>query len=106
MGIHFERREAPVVYKAIAHKKGDAVAVAVLDLAPGDRIQVRLLDGSQPVTVAVRDAIPLGHKVALSALASGQDVIEYGERIGRATQPVAVGAHVHVHNIKSVRWSA
>jgi (2R)-sulfolactate sulfo-lyase subunit alpha len=44
--------------------------------------------------------------VALSALASGQDVIEYGERIGRATQPVAVGAHVHVHNIKSVRWSA
>lgn len=95
-----------MVYKAIAHKKGDAVAVAVLDLAPGDRIQVRLLDGSQPVTVAVRDAIPLGHKVALSALASGQDVIEYGERIGRATQPVAVGAHVHVHNIKSVRWSA
>jgi len=94
-----------VVYKAIAHKKGDAVAVAVSDLTPGERIQVRVLDGSQTVEVAVRDAIPLGHKVALSVLATGQDVIEYGERIGRATQPVAVGAHVHVHNIKSVRWS-
>ena len=94
-----------MVYKAIAHKKGDAVAVAVSDLTPGERIQVRVLDGSQTVEVAVRDAIPLGHKVALSVLATGQDVIEYGERIGRATQPVAVGAHVHVHNIKSVRWS-
>ena len=94
-----------MVYKAIAHKKGDAVAVAVSDLTPGERIQVRVLDGSQTVEVAVRDAIPLGHKVALSVLATGQNVIEYGERIGRATQPVAVGAHVHVHNIKSVRWS-
>jgi (2R)-sulfolactate sulfo-lyase subunit alpha len=95
-----------VVYKAIAHKKGDAVAVAVLDLTPGERIQVRMLDDSQPVTVTVRDAVPLGHKVALSALTAGQDVIEYGERIGRATQAVAVGSHVHVHNITSVRWSA
>jgi (2R)-sulfolactate sulfo-lyase subunit alpha len=95
-----------VVYKAIAHKKGDAVAVAVADLTPGESIQVRLLDGSEPVTVRVRDAIPLGHKVALTELAADQDVIEYGERIGRATQPVTAGAHVHVHNIRSARWSA
>jgi (2R)-sulfolactate sulfo-lyase subunit alpha len=98
--------EAPVAYKAIAHRKHDAVAVAVSDLTPGESIEVRMLDGSEPVTVAVADAVPLGHKVALRPLAAGQDVIEYGERIGRATQPIAVGAHVHVHNIKSVRWSA
>jgi (2R)-sulfolactate sulfo-lyase subunit alpha len=94
-----------VTYKAIAHKSGDAVAVAVGDLAPGERIQVRVLDGSAPITVEVGDAVPLGHKVALQALEAGQDVIEYGERIGRATMPIAVGAHVHVHNIRTVRWS-
>ncbi len=95
-----------MAYKAIAHKRGDAVAVAVEDLTPGGAIQVRVLDGSQPVTVTVRDAIPLGHKVALRDVASGSDVIEYGERIGRATQAIPVGAHVHVHNVKSVRWPA
>ena len=95
-----------MAYKAIAHKKGDAVAVAVVDLTPGDTIQVRILDGSEPATVTVRDPVPLGHKVALLALKEGQDVLEYGECIGRTTQPIAAGAHVHVHNIKSVRWSA
>jgi (2R)-sulfolactate sulfo-lyase subunit alpha len=86
--------------------KGDAVAVAVGDLTPGEAIQARMLDGSQPVTVTVRDPIPLGHKVALLDVPSGKDIIEYGERIGRATQPIAVGAHVHVHNVKSARWSS
>jgi (2R)-sulfolactate sulfo-lyase subunit alpha len=95
-----------VAYKAIAHRKDDAVAVAVSDLVQGESIQVRVLDGSQPITVAVREPVPLGHKVALLPLAAGQDVVEYGERIGRATQPIVAGAHVHVHNIKSVRWSA
>jgi (2R)-sulfolactate sulfo-lyase subunit alpha len=95
-----------MAYKAIAHKKGDAVAVAVADLSPGDRIMARILDGSQPVTVTVCDPIPLGHKVALIEMRAGQDVTEYGERIGRTTQPIPAGAHVHVHNMKSVRWSA
>ncbi|MDR7417910.1 MAG: UxaA family hydrolase [Armatimonadota bacterium] len=94
-----------MTYKAIAHKKGDVVAVAVSDLTPGETVQVRVLDGSAPAVVAVRDPVPLGHKIALLPLAAGQDVIEYGERIGRATQAIAPGAHVHVHNIKSVRWS-
>jgi (2R)-sulfolactate sulfo-lyase subunit alpha len=95
-----------MAYKAIAHKKGDAVAVAVADLSPGDRIMARILDGTQPVTVTVRDPIPLGHKIALVELGTGQDVIEYGERIGRTTQSIPAGAHVHVHNVTSVRWSA
>lgn len=95
-----------MAYRAIAHKRGDAVAVAVEDLPPGEAIQVRVLDGSQPVTVTVRDPIPLGHKVALKAVVNGSDVIEYGERIGRAIQAIPLGAHVHVHNVKSVRWPA
>jgi (2R)-sulfolactate sulfo-lyase subunit alpha len=94
-----------VTYKAIAHKNGDTVAVAVVDLTPGERIQARVLDESPPVTVTVREAIPLGHKVALFDVVEGKDIIEYGERIGRATQTIAAGGHVHVHNIKSVRWS-
>jgi (2R)-sulfolactate sulfo-lyase subunit alpha len=93
-------------FKAIAHMKGDAVAVAVTDLSPGETIQVRVSDGSPAISVAVRDPIPLGHKVALAEVAQGSDLIEYGERIGRATRAIAAGAHVHVHNVKSARWPA
>jgi hypothetical protein len=42
----------------------------------------------------------IGHE----ALDPGADVIEYGVRIGRAPEGLAVGDYVHTHNIKSARW--
>lgn len=88
----------------LAHREGDAVAVAVADLSPGPRT-LRYLDETSGGTVEVNDEVPLGHKVALSDLGSGADVIEYGVTIGRATQPISTGDHVHVHNLKGVRWA-
>lgn len=95
-----------MAYGAAAHRRADDVAVAVRDLNPGETINVRVLEGGASLSVRVRDAIPLGHKVALKELLKDKEVIEYGERIGRAVQPIPVGAHVHVHNVKSLRWSA
>ena len=44
--------------------------------------------------------IPFGHKVALRSMAPGDPVLKYGVIIGRATQPIAEGEHVHVHNCR------
>jgi altronate dehydratase len=75
----------------------DNVVVALKPLRPGDRVRV---DG---VDVNVAEPIPFGHKLALVAITKGQDVIKYGEIIGRATAPIEPGRHVHVHNLKSAR---
>lgn len=53
----------------------------------------------------VHDAVPLGHKVALRDAASGDEVVEYGIAIGAATQDIRAGQHVHVHNLKGLRWA-
>ena len=45
--------------------------------------------------------IPFGHKFALRALRAGDPVIKYGARIGTATQDIAPGEHVHLHNMRS-----
>ena len=76
----------------------DDVAVALEDVAPGDT--VRLSDGRE---IVARDAIPFAHKIAIRPLAQGVPVRKYGEVIGAATMAIAVGEHVHVHNIKSLR---
>ncbi|MGH7084786.1 MAG: UxaA family hydrolase, partial [Acetobacteraceae bacterium] len=52
---------------------------------------------------AVAD-VPIGHKVALKDLKSGDTAIKYGEDIGRMVADVPKGAHVHVHNLKTKRW--
>lgn len=71
----------------------DNVGVAKTTLHQG---QV-LVDGS--VSLNVTTEIPVSHKIALSDIASGQSVKKYGQTIGFATCDIAVGEHVHTHNI-------
>ncbi len=87
----------------LAHYDGDLVAVAVRDLTPGT-VDGGYLRGPASVRVDLLDAVPLGHKLALTDIAEGQDVIEYGQRIGIATSDIPTGGYVHVHNLRSARW--
>jgi altronate dehydratase small subunit len=84
----------------VLHPK-DNVATALADLDPGTLVDVDRAGG--PVQVELRAAIPFGHKLALAPIQSGQQVLKYGEVIGLASQPIAPGEHVHVHNVESQR---
>ncbi|HVY82250.1 MAG TPA: altronate dehydratase family protein [Steroidobacteraceae bacterium] len=72
---------------------GDDVAVAVCDLAAGERFEI---DGRHIVT---REPIACGHKVALRHIAAGESVRKYGWPIGRALRAIAAGEHVHTANL-------
>ncbi|WP_297512152.1 UxaA family hydrolase [uncultured Caulobacter sp.] len=73
----------------------DHVATALRDLAAGETLE---LHGRSIVAQA---AVPKGHKIAIRAVAAGEDVLKYGWPIGRATADIAVGDHVHVHNVET-----
>ena len=62
--------------------------------------------GDMTRAVKLVDDVPLGHKVAMRAIASGKDVIEYGRVIGIAVQDAPEGSHVHTHCIKTKRWAS
>lgn len=51
--------------------------------------------------VTLARPIPLAHKIARRGIAAGEKIFKYGMPIGVATQAIAAGAHVHVHNIRS-----
>lgn len=46
--------------------------------------------------------IPLGHKVANRDINRGADVIKYGAVIGRASDDIGPGDHVHLHNLEGL----
>jgi len=75
----------------------DNVATALEALSIGEVVQ---LHGHR---VAIAEAIPRGHKVAIVDIAAGGAVIKYGSPIGVASTPIAAGAHVHTHNLASGR---
>jgi altronate dehydratase len=93
--------DAPAAWDAIAIHPDDDVAVALRDLAAGAPVRVRRSGAIASVTAAA--AIPLGHKLALHAIAVGAVVRKYGEAIGAASAAIAAGEHVHVHNLASRR---
>ena len=68
----------------------DDVAVAVRALEPGEDLGSGLVG---------REAIPAGHKVALKPVPVGGRVRKYGQVIGGASQAIAPGDWVHVHNL-------
>lgn len=99
-----DRPRAEMVYQAVGHRGNDDVAIVTRDLSPGELIHVRFLDGSEPRDIKVAEEVPLGHKIALRSVSEDEKVTEYGRFIGRAVSTIKKGTHVHVHNLKSLRW--
>ncbi len=71
----------------------DNVAVALENLNPGDILQV---NGR---SVCVAEEIPRGHKVALTDLSAGSEVIKYGFSIGNMADGVKEGCLVNERNL-------
>lgn len=73
----------------------DNVAVALVDLAEGEAIEV------MPGSFRLLQPVARGHKFALQALAAGENVVKYGLPIGHVFCDVAAGEHLHSHNLRT-----
>ena len=82
-------RETPLYLRL---NPADDVVIACRELEAGTNL---LKEG-----VVVKERIPSGHKVATRAVAAGAPVRRYNQVIGFATQAIAPGFHVHVHNLE------
>jgi (2R)-sulfolactate sulfo-lyase subunit alpha len=91
-------------HKFLVHHAEDTVGVAVHDIDPGRAITGRIQSTGRALDLDVVDHVPLGHKLALRDIAAGDEVVKYGVTIGRATNDIRAGQHVHVHNVKGQRW--
>ena len=89
----------------LLHEAEDDVGVAAMDLNAGEEIQAVTLEGNPVKSIKMVDDVPLGHKVAVRDMAEKKHILEYGREIGYASTAIVKGAHVHVHNIRSLRWA-
>ncbi|MEN0088242.1 MAG: SAF domain-containing protein, partial [Pseudomonadota bacterium] len=69
----------------------DSVVIALKNLAAGTSLP--------EADTVLRSEIARGHKIATRAISTGENVLRYGQIIGQATQDIALGDHVHVHNL-------
>ena len=70
----------------------DNVVIALRNIAANESLEGH---NWQP-----NEAIMRGHKIAIAAIAKGENVIRYGQIIGQTKQDIAIGDHIHTHNLK------
>ena len=89
----------------IVHDKADTVGVMVVENArAGQDLTGWIMETDETIRLKAKDAIPLGHKVALKDIAAGETLLKYGHDIGKSVAAIAKGRHAHVHNVKTKRW--
>jgi (2R)-sulfolactate sulfo-lyase subunit alpha len=89
----------------VLHDPNDSVAVVVVEgVKAGMTLTGLILDENRTLSLPCLQDIPIGHKVALKDMATGDTVIKYGIDIGKVVAPITRGQHAHVHNIKTKRW--
>jgi (2R)-sulfolactate sulfo-lyase subunit alpha len=89
----------------IVHDKTDTVGVMVVENTPANAdLTGWIMETDETIALKSLDAVPLGHKIALNDIHSGDTILKYGHDVGRAVAEIGKGRHVHVHNMKTKRW--
>ena len=81
--------------KIIRSNPADNVAVAIHPLQKGETVRV------ENIEFTLNEDVPAGHKILLTDLAKGDNIIKYGYPIGRLTEDHKKGDFVCHNNIKT-----
>lgn len=89
----------------LVHERKDTVGVVVVEgLKAGTDMLCVVTSDNSSFTLPAKMDVPIGHKIALVDIKSGDTIWKYGQDIGKAVVAVIKGEHVHVHNVKTKRW--
>lgn len=89
----------------LVHDHADNVGVVVVEgLKAGTNMLCVVTHDNSSFQLVSNADVPIGHKIALKDIKSGDTAIKYGEDIGKFIADVAKGAHVHTPNLKTKRW--
>jgi altronate dehydratase small subunit len=99
MGIETEDHSMEKQRECLILHERDNTVTALKDLSKGTNLSIHA-EGDRWTLL---DDIPYAHKFARCLIPAESEVLKYGEVIGRATVDIQPGAHVHVHNVVSIR---
>lgn len=85
---------------ALLMNDADNVVTCIREIQAGEEVVYNR--AGELCTLKAKEAIPYCHKIALVSLEEGQDVIKYGELIGKTSEKIEEGFWVNDRNIFSV----
>ena len=81
----------------VLHDAKDTVAVVVVEgVKAGMTLNGWIMDEDKMTSVEARQDIPIGHKVALKDMQTGDTVLKYGIDMGKVVAPIKAGEHAQI----------
>jgi len=81
--------------KLIKINPADNVLVIFNSILSGDEEEI------EGYKIIFNKSLEFGHKIAAKNISKGEKIIKFGVPIGSALENIKIGAHVHLHNLKS-----
>ena len=85
--------------EAVVLNPSDNVGVALIALKPGVIVKIH----GQESRVKINESVPYQHKFSINRIGAGEEIIKDSVVIGKATQDIEQGQHVHTHNMTGLR---
>ncbi|WP_276906108.1 UxaA family hydrolase [Peptoniphilus duerdenii] len=86
---------------ALKVSEKDNVVTVLSQVNKGETVSY--LDNKDTKEIVAQNDIPIYHKIAIRDIKTDEDIVKYGENIGRASIDIAKGSHVHTQNVKAHR---
>lgn len=84
--------------------KNDNVCTIVEETKKGSSVLCKYTNIlKKEIEINAKNDIPIFHKIAIKDILTGENIIKYGEVIGRAKKNIHKGEYVHIHNVDSKR---
>ena len=78
----------------------DNVVTCVADVKEGETVTYR--KGEELCSIVAKEAIPYCHKILISDVDEGDEIIKYGESLGKTSEAIKKGCWVSHLNLFSV----
>jgi altronate dehydratase small subunit len=85
--------------EAVVLNPSDNVGVALIALKPGVIVKIH----GRESRVKINESVPYQHKFSINRIGAGEEIIKDSVVIGKATQDIEQGQHVHTHNMTGLR---
>jgi altronate dehydratase small subunit len=97
------QKEGQTTLRALIVHPDDNVANLIGPGRKGDVVRCTVKGREGVETIELLDDLPSNHKLARRDIEAGEPIIKYGLNMGKASQAIERGRHVHAHNVESNR---
>ena len=91
--------------KCIIMNPKDNVATVIKKISKNEKLIIMNAQMKAIGEITAIGDIPFAHKIGIADIKKDENIVKYGEIVGKATADIKKGEYIHTHNVVSIEGS-